>query len=221
LTCVGRVNAQTLSETFFPTKQGVSLLYNSYDNKGKLTGIVRYIIKDVVVNGADMDITYICESFSPKNELLLKDEITINQRGDKLFFDMSNFLNKNAYAKDGEMTAEIEIKGNSMEIPLNPNPGDKLRDANVEMIIKMGFNMKISVEMTNRTIESIDNITVKAGAFDTYKLTCDIKSVAMGMKSQSKMVEWYAKGIGTIKQETYDQKGKLMSSMELVEVKGL
>jgi hypothetical protein len=79
-----------------------------------------------------------------------KEEITIHKKGDKLYFDMSNFINKAAFQQNGEMPAEIQITGNNMEIPSNPKPDDNLPDANVEMAMKLGFvNMKMSAQVTN------------------------------------------------------------------------
>ena len=85
-----------------------------------------------------------------KDNLLYKEDITIHQKGDILYMDMGNFLSKSAFQKDGEIPAELEVKGNNLEIPLNPKPGDKLADANVEMTMNMGFmSMKMLMELTN------------------------------------------------------------------------
>jgi hypothetical protein len=107
-----------------------------------------------------------------------------------------------------------------MEIPLNPTPGDILPDANVAMALKMGFvNMKISADLTNRKVEAIEDITVKGGTFKCYKFSSDINSSAMGIKVKGKSADWYAKGIGTVKNESYDKNGNLQSRSELVELK--
>ncbi|MGE5447385.1 MAG: hypothetical protein ACM3PR_03415 [Bacteroidales bacterium] len=38
------------------------------------------------------------------------------------------------------------------------------------------------------------------------------------MKSKSRNVDWYAKGIGTVKTENFDKNGKLQSRTELMQV---
>ena len=101
-------------ETFFPTKEGTVLVYKSLDKKSKETGSVKYTINKVKATGNDLDITYLVESLDPKESLLYKEEITIQQRGDKLYMDMSNLINKSAFQQDGEIPAEIEITGNNM-----------------------------------------------------------------------------------------------------------
>ena len=157
-------------EIFFPTKEGTVLVYKSFDKKDKETNMVKYTIKHLNINGSDMDITYLVESLDPKEKLVFKEEITIHQKGDKLYFDMSNFINKAAFQQNGEIPAEIQVTGNNLEVPSNPKPGDVLPDANVEMAMKLGFiNMKMSANVTNRKVEAIEDITVKAGTFKGFK----------------------------------------------------
>jgi hypothetical protein len=207
-------------ETFFPTKEGTVLIYKTFDKKDKHTNTVKYTIKHVNINGSNMDITYLCESIDPKDKPVFKEEITIHQKGDKLYLDMSNFINKAAFQQDGEIPANIEVTGNNMEIPLNPTPGDILPDANVAMALKMGFvNIKMSANVTNRKVEAIEDITVAAGTFKGYKFSSDVNTVAMGIKVNAKITEWYAKGVGIVKTESYDKNGKFQSRMELIELK--
>lgn len=208
-------------EIFFPSKVGTILVYKTFDKKEKETNTVKYTITHLKTNGNNMDITYLCESTDSKDKLLFKEEITIHKVGDKLYFDMSNFLNKAAFQQNGEIPANLEITGNNLEIPSNPSPGDVLPDANVVMALKMGIiSMKMSADVTNRKVESVEEITVKGGTFKCYKLTSDVNSSAMGFKMQTKNIEWYAKGIGVVRTESYDKKGNLQSHTDLIEVKG-
>ena len=206
-------------EIFFPTKEGTVLVYKTFDKKDKETSKVQYTITHININGSDMDITYLVQSFDPKEKLLFKEDITIHKKGDNLYFDMSNFINKAAFQQNGQIPPEIKITGNNMEIPSNPKPGDALPDANVEMAMKLGFiNMKMSAQITNRKVEAIEDITVKAGTFKGYKFTSEVNSSAMGMKIKSNNIEWYAKGIGMVKTESHDKNGNLQSYTELIEL---
>ena len=211
------LNAQ---ESFFPTKEGMVLTYKSFDKKDKVSGMTKYTIEKVNINGSDIGFTYLCESLDNKEKLVFKEEITVHQKGDVMYIDMGNFLNKAAFQQDGEMPAEVEVKGNNMEIPLNPSPGQTLPDASIEMSLKMGFmNMKMTADITNRKVEAIEDITVTGGTYKCYKFSGDVNSVAMGIKVQAKTIEWFAKGIGTVKTESYDKKGNLTGRTELVEIK--
>lgn len=207
-------------DTFFPTKEGMVLTYKNFDKKDKVSGTMKYTINNVNISGSDIDITYLCESLDNKEKLVFKDEITVHQKGDVLYIDMGNFLNKAAFQQEGTIPAEVEVKGNNMEIPLNPVPGQTLPDANIEMAMKMGFvNMKMSTDITNRKVEAIEEISVTGGSFKCYKFSGDVSSVAMGIKVQAKTVEWFAKGVGSVKSESYDKKGNLTGRTELVEIK--
>jgi len=204
-------------EIFFPTKEGTVLVYKMFDKKDKVSSTVKYTIRHITVKGNDMDITYFVESMDPKDKLLYNDEITIHKKGDKLYFDMSNFINKAAFQQNGTMPAEIQITGNNMEVPSNPQPGDLLPDANVEMAMKMGFiNMKMAAQITNRKVEAIEDVTVTAGTYKGYKFSSEINSSTMGIKMKSSNIDWYAKGIGIVKTESFDKSGKLQSHMELI-----
>lgn len=222
LLLTGIILSTTLSyaqKTFFPTKEGTVLVYKSFDKKDKLTNTMRYTIKHVTISGSNMDITYLCESTDPNDKPVFKDEITIHQKGDTLYMDMSNFVNKAAFKKNGEIPSDIQITGNNMEVPMNPKVGVQLPDANVEMSMKIGFmNMKMSALITNRKVEAIENVTVKGGTFEAYKFTSDVKSSAMGFQVNTGSIAWYVKGVGMVKTENYDKKGSLQSHMELVEL---
>lgn len=207
-------------ETFFPTKEGMVLTYKSFDKKDKLSGMMKYTIEKVNISGSDIDFTYLCESLDNKEKLVFKEEITVHQKGDVMYIDMGNFLNKAAFQQEGTIPATVEVKGNNMEIPLNPSPGQTLPDANIEMAMKMGFiNMKMSAAVTNRKVEAIEDISVSGGTFKCYKFSGNVNTVAMGIKVQAKTVEWFAKGIGTVKTESYDKKGELTGRTELVEIR--
>ncbi len=206
-------------ETFFPTTEGTVLVYKSFDKKGKQSSGTKYTIKNVKKDGDNVDITYVIEALNPKDKLVYNDEITIQQRGDVLYVDMSNFVNKAAFQKDGQMPTDIKVTGNNMELQTNISPGQTLPDANIEMELKMGFmNMKMGAQVTDRKMETIEDVTVPAGTFKTYKFTSNVTATALGINMNSQNTEWYAKGIGMVKSETYDKKGKLASSTELIEL---
>lgn len=205
---------------FFPSKEGTKLVYETYDAKGKTTGIIHYTIKEVKYLGDDLDITYLFEMLDAKKEQQYFDEVTVQKRGDVMIVDMGRFLNKAAFPKqEGAGTPSIEVTGNNMELPLAPVPGMTLPNANVNMAMKMGFiNLKMSADMTNRKVEAIEEISVKGKSFNAFKITCNINTVVLGVKVNSKCEEWYAYNLGVVKSITYNKKGEVEGSMELIEV---
>ncbi|HRZ96904.1 MAG TPA: hypothetical protein P5084_05065 [Paludibacter sp.] len=206
-------------DIFFPTKTGTVLVYKTFDKKDKQTGMAKYIIGDIKKSGNEMEINYVYESYDAKEKFTYKDDITIKKVGDVIYFDMSDLINKSALQQNGEIPSEVKITGNNMEVPNHPKPGDVMPDASVEMGMSMGFvNLKLTAVVTNRKVEAIEDITVKAGTFKAYKFTSDVSSTAVGIKFSSKNTDWYVKGIGVVKSETLDKNGKLMGTRELVEI---
>ena len=161
-------------EIFFPTKKGTVLEYKTYDKKDNESGTIRYTIKDIKSEGENMDITYLIEYIDAKDKPQLKEELTIQKKGDRLFIDMSTFFNK--------------------------------------VILQ-------SANITDRKVVAQEKIAVKAGKFDSYKITSMVSSNAMGMKTNSPTTEWLVKGIGMVKSETFDKKGNISSYTELVAIR--
>ncbi|HNU78217.1 MAG: hypothetical protein WBK43_07475 [Prolixibacteraceae bacterium] len=207
-------------ELFFPSKEGIRLTYQNFDKKGKPTGKVKYTIKKVKRNGDDMDITYHLEVLDDKEaQQYVDDEVTVQKRGDKMFLDMSKFLNKSAFPqKEGTSTA-LEVTGNHMELPLVPLPGTSLPDAYVTISMKTGLlNMKMTANVFNRKVEAAEKITVKGRTFNAFKITSEVNSTVLGVKVNTRSAEWYAYGLGVVKSESYNKKGEIESSMELIEI---
>jgi hypothetical protein len=205
-------------KAFFPAKAGTKLTYQMTDKKEKITGQTKYTVNEITGSGDHFTIVYEVESLDDKGQRIYIDKITAKQEGDKMYFDMSNFLNKAAFQQNGEIPPSIEVTGNNMEIPLIPIPGTSLQDANVTMSMKMGFiNLKMTVNLTNRKVEALEDVTVKAGNFNAFKLTSDVSGTLVGIKVNTKSIDWYAYGVGLVKTESYDKKGELKSVLELVE----
>ena len=72
--------------------------------------------------------------------------------------------------------------------------------------------------ITNRKVEAIETITTAAGTFDCVKISYDVESKMM-FTIKAKGAEWYALETGLVKSESYDAKGKLTGSQELVKLK--
>ena len=71
----------------------------------------------------------------------------------------------------------------------------------------MNFNM--STLITDREVLGKESVTTPAGTFDCYIITqsTHIKSMAANQKRTTK--QWIAEGVGVVKSEDYNKKGKL------------
>jgi hypothetical protein len=114
---------------------------------------------------------------------------------------------------------EVTMDGDYLEIPADLEVGQNLPDGTISMQVKMagaGMNLSdIKVNIINRKVEAEESVTTPAGTFNCVKLTydteTDMKAMGMGRKMLFKSTDWLAEGVGVIKTESYDDKGKLMS----------
>ncbi|MDD3309658.1 MAG: hypothetical protein PHY69_06855, partial [Dysgonamonadaceae bacterium] len=165
------LNAQL---AYFPS-EGTVLTYHNLDKKGKIESKIVYKVESVKQSGENADVTYFVESYGKKDELVFKDRITFKKEGDKLFFDMSNFVNKGAFQQNGEIPATVEIEGNSLEVPINGTAGQSLPDANMTIASDMGFvKLKMTTNIVNRKVDDIEDLTVPAGTFNCMKISGDV-----------------------------------------------
>ena len=209
-------NTVHAQNTFFPTKAGIVLTYVNKDAKGKANSYVRQTIKTVEGSGDNFSITYVGEALD-KNQKSLSDPplevpYTVTVHNGVVEWDMKSFA---APGTEGF----IEIEGDKIRIPSTLSPGDKLDDAKFTMTMNMGFKIKTEVAITGQQCLAIEDVTVAAGTFKCHKVTQTSTATVMRKTTTTKTVSWYAPGIGTVKNETYDAKDKLTGSMELIEIK--
>jgi len=204
--------------TFFPTKTGTVLLYAQKDAKGKPSGYSKLTIKNVEGSGNNMTISYVAEilnkdrkSDNPPNEMPCKIVI----KNGVMVLDMSQMFA--GLLKDPQ--AKIEVSGVPMELPGNMQPGQALKDADVTMSIDMAvMKMNMAMKMTDGKCLAIEDVTVPAGTFKSYKITQTVATTVMGRTVSGRSVSWYAPGIGTVKTESYNDKDQLQGGQELTEM---
>jgi len=76
----------------------------------------------------------------------------------------------------------------------------------------------MTVNVSNRKVEAVESLTTPAGTFECYKISYDVATKMM-INVKTKGVEWFSKGVGMVKSETYDSAGKLLGSNVLASVK--
>lgn len=81
-------------ESFFPAKEGAELQYAYYDKKGNISNTLQYTVAKVNKSENNVAITYRSELFSTGNKpkSLRKKEIVVEQEGDTLYLDMSDYV---------------------------------------------------------------------------------------------------------------------------------
>lgn len=183
----------------------------AYDKKGKVTSISRFKILEVNQTEKGQEIRAESEIEIPdeKDPVVRKSEVVFYCKDGKFYIDMEQYL------KDMNMEAyesmDISMESQDMELPANPKAGDVLEDGNLTVVVRNN-NVKLvtmTIDIVNRVVESIEEVTTPAGTFECFKLNYDVKSKIGFIKQNYKNSVWYAKEVGAVKSEIYDKKGKL------------
>ena len=110
---------------------------------------------------------------------------------------------------------EVEISGTNLIIPNDLLEGRELPDSNMNMTINMNpIKLKMNVNITNRKVSGKETITTPAGTFDCVILSYDFET-KMGIKVSGTAKQWLAKGVGMVKQEDRNKKGRIISWSQL------
>ena len=197
---------------FFPSKEGLVLLYANIDAKGKIDSYTRQTIRKVEGSDNNFSVSYVGQALDKNLKPVSDLEIpfTVTVVNGVVEWDMKSFVSI-APGTEGF----IEIEGDKIRIPSTLSPGDKLDDVKFTMTLNMGIRIRTEISLTEQECLSIDDVTVPAGSFKCHKLSQKSAATVMRRTTTTKTISWYAPGIGTVKTEVYDDKGKLQSSMEL------
>lgn len=205
----------TASESgFFPIKKGCVQTMATKNAKGKITAQTRNTITGITGSKNAFAVAY-------QSEFL-------DEKGKPVNGDKPLILNYSTVIKDGFMYVDMkgafgaieglddmEISGTAQKLPNTMSVGQKIDDA--QMKVKIAF-MTCTAVMTEGKVVAEENVTVAAGTFACYKVSQKVKTTAMGIKADGITYTWYAKGVGVVKTESYDAKGKFVSAQELIAI---
>ncbi|MBE0676829.1 MAG: hypothetical protein IH591_19395 [Bacteroidales bacterium] len=193
---------------YFPDKVGATREMKFYDDKGKLTSVSRQEILDKTVTGKDVVIKVRSTTYDTSDQEVFGGDLEMMCEGGVFKFDMRSMIDPNTMATYKEMG--MEITTDNILYPANLSAGEILPDGNLKMVVKSGQTtlMTITVTVSNRKVVATENITTEAGTFECYKLSYD-SVVKMGFITISaSAVEWIADGVGVVRSETFNKKGK-------------
>jgi len=201
--------SQDACKTYYPLEEGVKFEMTTYNKKGKKEGVVNYKVTDIDNDTATIE-TII---YDEKGKEIITSNYQILCEGDKISIDFKSMISPEMFKQYKDM--DMDITGNNIELPNDLQIGQTLKDARMNMAINMGgITMNMSVDILNRKVNNKESITTPAGTFECYALSYD-SEIKMGFKMKFIIKEWIAEGVGVVKSETYNKKGKLMGYSEL------
>lgn len=121
---------------------------------------------------------------------------------------------------------ETEIESDYIMLPSDLEVGQELPESKTTLKMKIegsGANMMSSVVVIkDRKVIGQETVTTPAGTFDCYKITYNtevsMKTIGMNRTTSYPGVHWFARNVGMVKSESYNQKGNLDSYMLLTKL---
>lgn len=204
--------------TYYPFEEGTVTEYESLNAKGKVQGKMKYTVSGVSKSGGTTTATVTTDLYDKKGELVMNNEFEMLCTGSSVSIDFKSLMNNPGMEQF--QNAEAKVTGNNLDIPNALVPGQVLPDANVEIAVDMGgMNMNISTQITDRKVEATETITTPAGTFDCVIVSQSSQTKMMVANVEAVEKTWLAKGVGMVKTESYNAKGKLMGTTLLTSVK--
>lgn len=201
-------------EAYYPMDPGTVMEMTSYNAKGKEQGRNVQTILEKNGSGNLISATIKSEHFDKKDKPTLTQEYEIYCKDGVFSLDMKAMMNPETFASYENM--EIEVDAEELEFPATVTPGMELPDATLTVSVSSGAMnmMNISVQVTNRKVEGMEEITTPAGTFNCIKLSQDVTTKMM-IKIEAHSVDWYAPNTGVVRSESYNKNGKLNGYTEL------
>ena len=207
--------SQSDCNPYVPTSKGAKWEITNYSAKGKETGKVVNELVDVVKSGNEIKFTIKATSYDKKGEETFSNTFDAYCKNGKFEFDMAYKMNGEALQAYEDM--DIDVDASEFQIPsMDTAPGTLLKDGS--LVVDVASNsvhmFKMTVLITDRKVEAREEIKTPAGSFDCLKLSQKISTkMIIGIEASS--IEWYSEGVGMVRSESYNKKGKLNGYSEL------
>ncbi|MFP4367701.1 MAG: hypothetical protein ACLFQA_11465 [Bacteroidales bacterium] len=194
---------------YFPENIGSEREMRHYDQRDRLSAITRHEILDKVTNGNNTKVKVRATSYDEDETEIYSSDLELYCEDGVFRFDLKDYLDPATLATYEEMG--IEFTADNLIYPASLNAGDQLPDGEIKMVVKSGAAtiLTMTVNISNRKVEEMEDITTDAGTFSCYKISYDINSKAGFINTSSSAVEWIADGVGMVRNETFNRRGKL------------
>ncbi len=210
-------------EPYHALKKGAKIVYTFYDGKGKVTGYNNQEILEITHGQNSVNAVLSGTQTDRKGKVQGGGAVSLRYNNGNFYVDLLGII----LPKDMQgIDADVKVSGRDMIIPGKLKPGQPLPDAEAtfKMKVKSGnaaFDAPpLTFRVFNRRAVQAESVETPMGKFICFKIiqTVEADYPLIG-KQLSTSITWIGKGLGTIKTETYDKKGKLQNRMLLTELK--
>ena len=195
------------AQTYMPEKVGTKITYVDKDAKDKIIQAFRYEITDVQKDDGKttilFDIVYMNDKFKETGEVF---------KG-KVWSADGYFHTDVRYAL-GSLASMVNvdsIKGHTIILPEHPSNGEKLDDCHIT-------GPGISITNNNIVVTTGQSVTTNAGTFDCIRVDSEDGAQIIFIKVNVSSKQWWKLGVGAVKYESYNKKGKMTLNRELYSI---
>ena len=227
------VTAVQGQEPFFPSKAGTVLQYEDRDASGKLLSFTKDSLATFSGNFAKGYATMVSTESNQADKTVASTGIQFRFVDGEVIADITATMEESlkemvaqslaaSGASDEDMKEmgtvldQTSVSGECRGIPADISEGMELPEYSAE--VKLMF-VKVKVSCKDRRVSGRETVTVPAGTFDCFVVEEQMTVKSMFMSEKNSMKTWYARGIGVVKEETWDKK-KLVSVSELTAIRG-
>lgn len=206
--------AQVDCRPYVPLDKGTKWELTNYNDKGKELGKISSELLDKVESGNTVTFKIRSVSTDAKGKTTFSNEYEAYCKNGKFEFNMAFKMDGSTMQAYQDM--DMKVDASDLEIPsMDEKPGTTLPDGT--LTVSIGNILNMSVNIVDRKIEAKETITTPAGSFDCLVLTQTVNT-KMLVKIEASSKEWYAEGVGMVRSETYNKKGKLSGYSELTKL---
>ncbi|MEE9363644.1 MAG: hypothetical protein V3U92_13680 [Cellulophaga sp.] len=211
-------------EAISPMKAGMKLEQTHYNKKGKVEFIQNHTITSTENEDGffimNLESSKVFTKKSKNTDAVIS--YALKCKNGNFFIDMNSYIPQQQQGENKNGGLKIEASGDFLLFPSELTEGQSLE--NGEVTLKIGTSevsiLSSTTKIFNRKVLEGTKLTTKAGSFDGYKMSFDYEFKLGFIKMKGSGIEWYVKGIGIIKSESYNKKGKLLSWWELTKISG-
>jgi hypothetical protein len=203
---------------YYPDALNSQLEYKQYDKKGNPSGSSVQKVTDFKKTPNGYEVRVDAESFDAKGKSMGTLQLAARCEGGIYYIDMKNLMG--AQSMEAYKDMEMQIEGGNLEMPASMKAGDMLKNGDMKIAFASGGMtiMNMTFNVSNRKVDAVESITTPAGTFECYKISYDVATKMM-VNVRTKGIEWYSRGVGLVKSESYSTDGKLLGSNVLTAVK--
>jgi len=202
------INAQ-VCDSYYPSGAGSTWEITNYNAKDKPESVQKSKILSAEASNGGILYTISASYYDTKEKETGNQTFTTFCKDGLLSIDMKSMLSPESFQGSD---VEMQIEAQNLDLPSKLTAGQKLPDSWIKISFQMeGMGiMGQTVNIKNRIVEKFETITTSAGTFECVKINYDTEIQSM-FSMTFKTSAWFAMGVGMIRSETFDSKGKLQS----------